>query len=473
MVKSKTASGYNTSLFERTSYGLYFLGQNLFFGLIAFNMQTLYSDMGITATTVALIMLITKVWDAVNDPLFGVLIDKIRFKKGRFMPWIRISLPLIAVTSLLMFMMPASAAMGVKIAWAVISYVAWDMSYTLCDVPIFVLPTSMTDNIKERTSILAIGRYLAMFGIMMPMLLLPVLQKRMGWMFCGILFSVLGAIFMLPICFSAKERHIVRPEKEVTLRQMGKYVMGNKFLLIFYVGMLFCNLTNFAMTLNVFFARYNLGNQDVASLMTLVNLVPMLIVGAFVPMLTKHIDKFKVYYFCQIAVAVISVVRYIVGYQNIAVFLGLALVQSIFASATGILLYMFTPDCLEYGTFHTGERAEGIAASVQTFFMKLSNSLTGPLAMLMLAAFGFVAGENAVQPASAVSGIWFGLTIAPAIGIIIALLLLRMYKLRDKDVQVMAEYNNGMITKTEADAQLAEKYGPAAVLVAMTVTSDS
>ena len=139
-------------------------------------MQTLYSDMGITATAVAAIMLITKVWDAVNDPLFGVMIDKVRFKKGRFMPWIRISLPLIAVSSLLMFMMPSSASMGVKIAWAVISYVAWDMSYTLCDVPIFVLPTSMTDNIKERTSILALGRYLAMFGIMMPMMLLPVLQ---------------------------------------------------------------------------------------------------------------------------------------------------------------------------------------------------------------------------------------------------------------------------------------------------------
>ena len=473
MVKSKTASGYNTSLFERTSYGLYFLGQNLFYGLIAFNMQTLYSDMGITATAVAAIMLITKVWDAVNDPLFGVMIDKVRFKKGRFMPWIRISLPLIAVSSLLMFMMPSSASMGVKIAWAVISYVAWDMSYTLCDVPIFVLPTSMTDNIKERTSILALGRYLAMFGIMMPMMLIPVLQKRLGWMVCGIIFSVLGAIFMIPICFSAKERHIVRPEKEVTLRQMGKYVMGNKFLLIFYVGMFFCNLTNFAMTINVFFARYNLGNQDVASIMSFCSLIPMLVVGAFVPMLTKHIDKFKVYYVSQMIVVALSLVRYFIGYQNIVVFLALMFVQAIFTSATGILMFMFTPDCLEYGTYRTGERAEGIAASVQTFFTKLTGSVTGPLAMLMLASFGFVAGENAVQPASAVSGIWLGMTIAPAIGIVLALILLCFYKLRDKDVQVMAEYNNGQITKEEADAQLADKYGPAAVLANMTVTSDS
>ena len=65
------------------------------------------------------------------------------------------------------------------------------------------------------------------------------------------------------------------------------------------------------------------------------------------------------------------------------------------------------------------------------------------------------------------------MTIAPAIGIVLALILLRFYKLRDKDVQVMAEYNNGQITKEEADAQLADKYGPAAVLANMTVTSDS
>jgi Na+/melibiose symporter-like transporter len=91
--------------------------------------------------------------------------------------------------------------------------------------------------------------------------------------------------------------------------------------------------------------------------------------------------------------------------------------------------------------------------------------------MLILGAFGFVSGENSVQPASVSQGIWLCFTLLPALGIILALVLLYFYKLREKDVQVMAKYNNGEITKEEADDLLAEKYGPAATLTEMTIES--
>lgn len=140
----------------------------------------------------------------------------------------------------------------------------------------------------------------------------------------------------------------------------------------------------------------------------------------------------------------------------------LIFIQSVFTSANNILLFTFLPDCLEYGTYHTGERAEGVAASVQTFFSKLVSSFSGPLAMLILAGIGFVEGEGAIQPASVEQGIWVLYTLCPAIGIGIALLLLRFYKLRGRDVQIMARYNNQEISREEAEAQLAGKYGPAA-----------
>ena len=90
--------------------------------------------------------------------------------------------------------------------------------------------------------------------------------------------------------------------------------------------------------------------------------------------------------------------------------------------------------------------------------------------MLILAACGFVAGETAVQPQSALNGIWLCYTLLPSVGILLALALLYFYKLRDKDVQIMAQYNDGHLTKEEADEKLASKYGPAAILTKMTVT---
>ncbi|MFQ7726931.1 MAG: MFS transporter [Ruthenibacterium lactatiformans] len=208
-------------------------------------------------------------------------------------------------------------------------------------------------------------------------------SKTLG---CGLwyYFSMIAAVTMLPLCFKAK--NVGRPEKEVSLKQMGKYVIGNKYLLLFYVAMFIGSLTNFIQYVTLFFARYNLGNQDAASLLSLMSMIPMLVVGAFIPSITKRMDKFNIYVFCQIAAAVLGGVRYFVGYENMSLFYVLYFVHSIFTSANNILLFMFTPDCLEYGTYHTGERAEGVAASVQTF-SKLVGSLSGP-AMLILAACG-------------------------------------------------------------------------------------
>jgi probable glucitol transport protein GutA len=467
----KLREGFSVGTWEKTGYGLYFFGQNVFYGLIALNVQTFFSDVGITAATVGVILLVTKLWDAINDPIFGVIIDKVRFKKGRFLPWLRISLPFIAISSIAMFAMPISGTPLLKIIWAIISYVAWDMSYTICDVPIYVLPTTMTDNIKERTGVLAFGRYFAGIGIMGASMLLPAVQARLGWFMTALVFTIIGTVTMIPMLFSAKERHIVRSEKEITLKEMFHCVATNKFLLVFYIAMLVSSTTNFTQAVMIFFARYNLGNQALASILGLLTIVPTILLGAFIPALCRKFDKFHIFVFSSMAVAIINVITYFVGYSNLVAFFVLKVLASLIAVAQGMLLFMFTPDCIEYGAYHTGNRAEGSAVSIQTFFNKLTGSISGPIAMFILAAMGFVAGEGAAQPESAVTGIWLCVTIFPAIGGLASVfLLLRFYKLRDKDVQVMAQYNSGAIGKDEAENKLESRYGKAAALDRMTVS---
>ncbi|MDR1532179.1 MAG: glycoside-pentoside-hexuronide (GPH):cation symporter [Clostridiales bacterium] len=467
-----TEVAHHVGTWEKTTYGLYFWGQNIFYALVGLNVQTLFSDVGITAAVVALIVLFTKIWDAVNDALFGVIIDKIRFKKGRYMPWIRLSLAPIAVFSLFLFALPANIPIGLKVLWAVIGYVAWDMSYTLCDVPIYVLPMSMTANVQERNGILSFGRYLGVVGILLGSIMLPMVQARLGWFGIAVVFTVLAVISMLPICFAAKERNIVRPEAAVTFKQMFRYISKNKFLLIFYAAMFITGATNFASVLQLFFARYNLGNQDVASMLGLVSMVPMILVGAFVPAIIKKIDKFCLYFGVCAFNCLLGIVRYFMGYENFTLFLVFTILSAIAGAANGILVFLFTPDCIEYGTYHTGERAEGVATAIQSFFNKLTSSVSASLAMLIIGLFGFVAGENAVQPQSALEGIWLSLTLFPSIGAAISVAALWFYKLRDKDVQVMARYNSGEISKEEAERVLSKRYGSAAALGKMTVTHD-
>lgn len=449
---------------EKLSYWIYFLGQNIFYGLVAINMQTFFSDVGITATAIAVIMFFTKLWDAVNDPLLGIIVDKVHFKSGRFLPWLRISMPMITVSSVFFFFLPVQAGPAVKIAWATIAYVAWSMSYTLCDVPIFILPTSMTDNVEERGQLLTTGRFFAMVGITGACMVIPMLQARMGWLAVGLLFTAIAAVVMLPLLVTGKERYVARREKSISLKQMFTYVSKNKFLLIFYCALLLSGLLNFMQYIQIYLARICLGNQDYASVISMISMIPLVVSGIMAPIILRKVDKYNFYVFSNIAAALLGIVLYFVGYSNLTFFYIMLLIQGFFTGANNILLFTFTPDCIEYGTYHTGERAEGVAASVQTFFSKLISSVSGPIAMLILSAFGFVEGENAVQPASVTGGLWVLYTIFPAVGMLLAVTVLRFYKLRSDDVQFMAKYNNKEISKDEAESRLKEKYGPAADL---------
>lgn len=449
---------------EKLSYWVYFLGQNMFYGLVAINMQTFFSDVGITAAAIAVIMFFTKLWDAVNDPLLGIIVDKAHFKSGRFLPWLRISLPLITVSSVFFFFLPVQAGPAVKIAWATVAYVAWSMSYTLCDVPIFVLPTSMTDNVEERSQLLTTGRFFAMVGITGTCMVLPMLQARMGWLAVGLMFTAIAAIVMLPLLVTGKERYVARREKSISLKQMFIYVSKNKFLLIFYGALLLSGLLNFMQYIQIYLARICLGNQDYASVISMISMIPLVVSGISVPVILRKVDKYNLYIFSNVAAALIGIILYFVGYSNLTFFYVMLLIQGFFTGANNILLFTFTPDCIEYGTYHTGERAEGVAASVQTFFSKLIGSVSGPIAMLILSGFGFVAGENAMQPASVTGGLWLLYTVFPAVGMLLAVAALRFYKLRNADVQFMVKYNNKEISKEEAESHLKEKYGPAADL---------
>lgn len=461
MSKSATKTKGMVTGFEKASYGLYFLGQNIFFMLIFMYMNTYFTDVGISALAVAGIALVVKVWDAINDPIFGGLIDRIHFKKGKFLPWLRISLIGIPLATCLLFAIPTGASEGFKIAWACIAYVLWDTAYTICDVPIFGLVTTLTSVQQERTTLNAIGRVCAMIAAMAVMVVIPTFRSMLGgWTSTVLMLSVIGAITMLPICLSAKERVApsVEDEKPVGLKEMFQYMKSNKYLLIFYISMLIVGSLNIASNLGMYIARYCLGNEAVQGLLGIISLVPSVLIGVFIPALTKKVDKFKLYYCGVTATMLLTILKFVVGYHNFTGFLITSTLAALPVGLTATLNFMFTPDCAEYGRYKTGIAAPGITFATQTFFVKLQAALVVSLGSAMLAAIGFVEGEGAVQAADFADKLWMVSNILPIIGMIIALIVLRQYKLNDHDVELMAKCNSGEISREEAEAQMINKY---------------
>lgn len=457
----KPKIAFVTGKFERFSYGYYFFGQLIFYGIVSGFLNLYLTDVGIPALVVSAIYAVAKVWDAINDPLFGVIVDKAKLKKGKYLPWLRLSTFLIPLTTILLFAIPTGASLQIKVIWAVGAYVLWDTAYTFCDVPIFALATSMTGNITEREWLYLVNRIFSFFGALVVLIVIPLVYPNIGWTATVVILSIIGFVTMLPVGYSAKERVFVRDQSEESpsVGKLIRYVFKNKYLLIFNGAVIVFALTNTSSAVGNYVAIYCLGGTEWITIVTVIAAVPMLLAVFLTQQIIKKVEKFTVFIVSIGALILLSVITYFAGYENKSIYIILSIAKSIFSGAIGVLQVLFTADCAEYGNFVTGERAQGMAFSIQTFTAKLTGALSGAVGMFVLGLIGFVEGEGAAQTENTIAWIWRLNTIVPVISAVAAFVILAsFYRLRTKDVALMMRANAGEITKEEAVEGFSRKY---------------
>ncbi len=460
----KKENGFLTSKRERWAYCLFFLGQNILWGYAGY-VETFLTDVGIAAATAAVILLVPKLWDAVNDMLFGYLIDRTRFKNGeKFMPWVRIGVAAIGVTTVALFAIPESMSQSIKVVWFLVAYIVFDISYTILDAPAYAVTTVMTSDVQERTSIIAGGKLWAMVGGVVATLLVPMLRPSLGWFAACVVFVVVSVLMMVPMLFTVKERHSEAStvEENPNFREIIQYLRQNKYLMVALLSMLLLGVASLEQKMAIYMGRICLGQENMATLVAGGAAISVIIVSAVVPVLSKKWDKFYVLCAGLAFTVVMNIVAYFAGYDSLVMALIMTMLKCSGMGFWSVVIYMLIADTVEYGTYKTGTRAAGISFSLQTFVAKLKNGLIGTVVLFSLSSVGFVEGENAVQPEGVADGVWALFCLLPAVGFAVALvILLLFYKLRTKEVQVMSLYNNGEIKKEEAEAILAEKYGVA------------
>ena len=463
-MKTQQKLGFTTNKKERFAYCLFFLGQNILWGYAGY-VETFLTDIGIAAATAAVILLVPKLWDAVNDVLFGYLVDRHTFKNGqKFIPWVRVGTGALGITTVALFAIPETMSQPIKIVWFLVAYVLFDISYTIQDAPVFALTTVMTSDVQERTSIIAGGKLWAMVGGVVATVLVPVLRPVLGWFAACAVFVAVSIAMMIPLLFTAKERRQVGMEAEQnpSFQDMLCYLRSNKYLIVALIAMLLLGLASVEQKMAIYMGRICLGQENMATLVAGAAAVAVIVVCAIVPALSRRWDKFHVLCAGLAFAIVMDVAAYFIGYGNLPVTIVMIMLKCTGLGFWQVIIYMLVADTVEYGTYKTGTRAAGISFSLQTLAAKLKNALIGSVVLMSLSSVGFVEGENAIQPAGVADGVWGLFCLFPAAGFAIALIILLLfYKLRTRDVKVMSRYNNGEITREEAEALLGEKYGPA------------
>ncbi len=470
----KNHPGYMTTKGERLSYWTYFVGQNVYYNITAAFISTYLAMQGIDLAKVAVVLLIVKVWDAINDPIFGYIFDKVTFKNGqKSLPWLRIAVGLIPIVTIVLFSIPSALSETGKLIWFGVAYVLWDTVYTLTDVPAYAMLNTMTDNLAERNLLLSVNRVfsgggVAIYGVVLPLLISE--QVGMSASMAVAILSIFSALTMVPLCVKCKERNYKPTEEDETFTpgQMLRYLKSNKYLLIYYGGYMATDALKTFNAVLLFVSFYLFGNSLFSIVLNVLNMVPGIFAAMLMPTILKRFDKFKTLFWCNIVCIVMGLAIYFLGYDNQGIFLTLTVIRTIPMSVVGILAFMFTPDCAEYGQYKSGISAKGITFAIQTFSVKITGAVSSSLALFLLGLFGWISVEaesfeqlaamNIQQSPTALSGLWAVYALVPVVGMILSTFFYLGYKLNDKDVQIMAKCNSGEITKAEAEKLLSRKY---------------
>lgn len=450
---------YKTSLKEKVPYGMYYFGQGMIYTLVSQFLMMYYTDYALLPSlAVSVIMFGGKIWDGINDTLFGLLMDKMKWKSGkRFLPWIRISMVSIPLSTILLFSIEGVENKALRVAAAVITYVIWDLSYTVSDAPILALPTAITPNVKDRASFMTFSGMGGAASMAISAIIIPIIFDKAGFFVAGVVSAVVCFASMSLVTITCKERYHVNTSahQEATLKETFTYLKGNRYLKLFYGYRLVSGIVSVSML--SYMAKYCL--NDVAAVSTIaIYSMPMIIaIYLLSPIILKKLDKIVIYRICIILTAVMYIVTYFIGFENKTVVLIAMAVIAALAIMPGIIMGALPQDCIEYGTFKTGVRKEGITFALNSFISKVISAFATANAALIF-HFSDYDGSLEVQPPEIVDLIWNCCMLIPAAGMILGAGFLFAYNLKDKDVQLMSDANEGKISKEEAIEKMSRQY---------------
>ncbi|HYE11646.1 MAG TPA: glycoside-pentoside-hexuronide (GPH):cation symporter [Patescibacteria group bacterium] len=431
-----------TSKLERLSYGGFFAGQNLILTLTLQFLLIFYTDVVmLPANIIVALFLVARIWDAVNDPMMGIIVDKVNLKGGKFKPWVNGVVILLPLMTIFLFQNPAES-MHAKITYAFITYIIWGMIYTLGDIPAFALSTVMTDNPDERVKIIMIGRLLGGLGALIGVILMTPFKVMLGWSNAVLVLSIIAFFMMVFVRKLTVERILYDRPAFASITTIIKSVSGNKYLIIFYSVVIFTNLTNTSSGTVVHFVKYNLGNEMLIPVLSLAAASTSIFMPLILPKLIFRFGKRNLFMGLMGISIISSVLFYFIGYSNIVVVFIFIALKFLALNLPVLMMGMFSTDCLEYGYYRHGTRNEGTVFSIQTFSIKLTLAMQGAIGAYALGKANYVA--NAVQSQETLMELWRMTTLYPIFGQIIAVVLFYFfYHLSEAEVANMMEENRG------------------------------
>jgi GPH family glycoside/pentoside/hexuronide:cation symporter len=442
----------NLSLKEKVGYALGDTASNLYFQIVMSFIPIFYTDVfGLPAAALSVMFLVTRLWDAINDPIMGMIADRTNTRWGKYRPYLLfLALPF-ALISVLTFTTPGFDDTG-KLIYAYITYTLMMMFYTAVNVPYSSLMAVMTPSNEERTT-LSSFRFVAAFGGMMIVqsTILYLVKyfgdgdDAVGWQWAvGCLGGLAFLLFFISFA-STKERVTPPKEQKTNFKQDLKDLFHNK------PWLLIAGATIFQLTFIVvrsgsvtYYIKYFVEEQDFSLFGSVSHLsiefltssfmvsgsVASIIGAILTKWFTKKLDKRNTYAGFLGVSALLGSVFYFLGPDDIVLMYVFNFAVSFFFGTVSVLQWALYTDTADYSEWKNGRRATGLIMAASLFALKLGLTLGGAIIGWVLAMFGFVANE--VQTPEAINGILILMSLLPGIIGICGAGLMMFYPLTNK-----------------------------------------
>lgn len=400
---------------EKVNYYIGLSGQNLVYSLIGASFFTYFmTDIALfPAIVVSALLIIMKVWDGINDPIVGSFVDKHTFKNGeKLRPFLKYTPLPVGVFTVLLFLVFSTKEdlLWLRVAYFVIMYISWDLAYTVQDVAIWGITSSVSPDSNERDKFVQWARtigsiFYGIFSTVIPMSL-EIIANATGvtMRFMTLVFAIifgLGGAMISYRSYAAQERvRVVQETRQESMLESFSLLFKNKMLMLVTLANLF-GAVGFGSNLVTYFFKYEIpadfiSSEGIFSFIGALGLTTVYFAITSVPgfigmMLADKIKKWckgyvNVLIFMQAVNIVFRIIAYFVGYQGKMLWVSMIIIGlgTIPLGAQSIAQTSIFCDSIDYMEWKTGKRTEGITFSMQTSFTKISSGITAGLATLVL-----------------------------------------------------------------------------------------
>lgn len=404
--------------------------------------------LGIGAGTVAALFLVSKLYDMVTDPLMGVLSDQANTRWGRRRPYLFLGGVISAIGFAMLFNPPVTDSQTLLIAYMLGALLLLYSGYTVFNIPYLAMPAEMTQSYHGRTSLMTYRMMFVNVGGLLASGSFAFVQwlgsDRAAHGTIGLLFALI-IVFATTACFfgTAGAKQTVKSSVRVPFKDQLKTAIENRpFLLL--ISAKLCQLIGFTSVgaTGVYFKVVILKlDYQITSAYLIATTAAVLIALPIWNRIAKSQGKLRVYIFCAGCYAVITLTWLFATPDDPLYHIFVrGIISGTFGAGVLVMGPSLLPDTIEYDYLRTGLRREGVIAAFYTTIEKLSFAIGPSIILFFLGWFGYEAGTQGLQveqPESAITAIYLGAAVVPAVLYVISIGFLLKYDLSEDKLKAM------------------------------------